>query len=368
MEKRIPIVDLAAEYAEVGADVEEAVLRVLRSGRWVLGPETAAFEEELAALVGTAHAVGVGSGTEALALALRACGVGSGDEVLTTPYTFFATVEAIALVGARPTYADIEPGGFNLDPARVADALTERTRAIVPVHLFGRCADMRAIREIADARGIAVVEDAAQAIGAQRGGRSAGAWGAAGCFSFYPAKSLGASGDGGAVTTDDPQVADRLRKLRAHGFTPEGHVLLGTTSRLDSLQAAVLRAKLPRLEKWLVERAGHVAQYRESLADCADLRFPDCDQGETPAWSQLVVRSPRAASIRSALDAANVEWRHYYPRPVYREPAFGAARLPVGTCPEAERACDESISLPIYPRLASAAVERVCEVIRNGVG
>jgi dTDP-4-amino-4,6-dideoxygalactose transaminase len=367
MPERIPIVDLASEYAEIGGDVEEAVLRVLRSGRWVLGPETTAFEQELAALVGTAHAVGVGSGTEALALALRACGVGPGDEVLTSPFTFFATVEGIALVGARPTYADIEPGGFNLDPARIEAALSDRTRAIIPVHLFGRCADMSAIREIADARDIPVVEDAAQAIGAARGGHRAGAWGAAGCFSFYPAKALGAAGDAGAVTTDDAEIADRLRKLGAHGLTPDGHVLLGTTSRLDSIQAAVLRAKLPHLEKWLHDRAAHVDRYRELLAACPELRFPRCDADETPAWSQLVIRTRRAAPIRAALDAAGVDWRHYYPRPVYREAAFGQRRLPEGTCPEAERACEESISLPIYPRLPSASLERVCEVIRGAL-
>ena len=208
---------------------------------------------------------------------------------------------------------------------------------------------------------------AAQAIGAGRGGRRAGAWGAAGCFSFYPAKSLGAAGDAGAVTTDDPEVAQRLRMLRGHGVTPEGHAVLGTTSRLDSIQAAVLRAKLPRLEKWLAERAGHVAQYREALDDCPDVHLPVCGDDETPAWSQLVVRSPKAAAIRQALDAAQVEWRHYYPRPVYREPALGAAGLAEGTCPEAERACRESISIPVYPRLPSTAIERVCEAIRGAV-
>jgi dTDP-4-amino-4,6-dideoxygalactose transaminase len=318
--------------------------------------------------VGVRHAVGVGSGTEALMLALRACGVGPGDEVVTTALSFFATAEAIVWTGATPVYVDVEPGGFNLDPAALEAALSPRTRAIVPVHLFGRCADMARIRAVADARGIPVVEDAAQAIGALRAGRQAGAWGRAGCFSFYPAKSLGAAGDAGAVTTDDDALAEALRSLRHHGAGPGGHVRIGTTSRLDSLQAAVLRAKLPHLSRWLSERAAHVARYREYLAGCADVRLPACGADETPAWSQLVIRSEKAEAVRRALDDADIEWRHYYPRPLYREAAFGAARLPAGHCPEAERACAESLSLPIYPQLPHASIERVCEVIRRAVG
>jgi dTDP-4-amino-4,6-dideoxygalactose transaminase len=365
---RIPIIDLTAEYAEVGADVEAALLRVLRSGRYVLGPETEAFERELAERVGVRHVVGVGSGTEALVLALRACGVGPGDEVVTTALSFFATAEAIVWAGATPIYVDVEPGGFNLDPAGLEAALSPRTRAIVPVHLFGRCADMARIRAIADPRGIPVVEDAAQAIGALRAGRQAGAWGRAGCFSFYPAKSLGAAGDAGAISTDDDALAETLRSLRHHGAGPGGHVRVGTTSRLDSLQAAALRAKLPHLPRWLSERASHVARYRERLAGCTDVRLPACGADETPAWSQLVIRSEKAEAIRRALDDADIEWRHYYPRPLYREAAFGDARLPAGHCPEAERACAESLSLPIYPQIPPDSIERVCEVIRRAVG
>lgn len=365
MADRIPIVDLSAEYAEVGTAVEEAVLRVLRSGKWVLGPETEAFESELAALVGTRHCIGVGSGTEAIMLALRACGVEPGDDVVTTSFTYFATVEAIVWAGARPVFVDIEGDGFNLDATKLEAALTERTRAVVPVHLFGRCAAMETIRAVADARGIPVVEDAAQAIGASRAGRRAGAWGAAGCFSFYPAKSLGAAGDGGCVTTDDDEVAERLRLLRSHALRGGEHLIMATTSRLDSIQAAVLRAKLPYLEKWLLERSAHVQRYEELLGDCADLRLPALGEGEVPAWSQYVIRSPKAAAIRRALDAADIEWRHYYPRPVYREQALCDQRLPEGTCPEAERACTESISVPIYPRLPLPAIERVAQVIRK---
>lgn len=365
---RIPIVDLDAEYEEIGDAVEQAVLRVLRSRRYILGPETEAFEQALAAFVGVRHAIGVGSGTEALSLSLRALGVGPGDEVVTSPFTFFATVEAIVYTGARPVFADVEPGGFNLDPAGLAAAIGPRTRAVIPVHLFGRCADMPRIREIALRAGVPVVEDAAQAIGASRAGRKAGAWGAAGCFSFYPAKSLGAAGDAGAITTDDPELARRLRTLRFHGQAAgKGHVMMGTTSRLDSIQAAVLLAKLPHLERWLAERAAHVAHYRERLSGCRDVHLPELAPDEQPAWSQFVLCSPRAAVIRRALDAAGIEWRHYYPRPVYREEAFGADALPAGTCPQAERACEESISVPIYPRIPDEAVERVCTVIRGAL-
>jgi dTDP-4-amino-4,6-dideoxygalactose transaminase len=288
--------------------------------------------------------------------------------VITTALSFFATAEAIVWAGGTPVYVDVEAGGFNLDPAGLAAAISPRTRAIVPVHLFGRCADMARIRAVADAHRIPVIEDAAQAIGALRAGRQAGAWGAAGCFSFYPAKSLGAAGDAGAVTTDDDALADALRSLRHHGAGPGGHVRVGTTSRLDSLQAAVLRAKLPHLSRWLRERAGHVERYRERLAGCGDVRMPAAGADEQPAWSQLVIRSEKAEAIRRALDEADIEWRHYYPRPLYREAAFGDGRLPAGHCPEAERACAESLSLPIYPQLPPAAIERVCEVIRRAVG
>ena len=366
MPARIPILDLTPEYAEAGPAIEAAVLRVLRSGQYVLGPETAAFEDELAAFVGTRFCVGVGSGTEALVLALRAAGVAPGDEVLTSPFTYFATVQAILLAGARPAFADIERGGFNLDPDAVAAAIGPRTRAILPVHLFGACADIAGIRRAADTRGIPVVEDAAQAIGAARDGRRAGAWGAAGCFSFYPSKNLGAAGDGGCVTTDDPELADRLRLLRAHGCRQRDvHLVPGTTSRLDSLQAAVLRAKLPFLKGWTEARARNARLYTELLSNVDGVRVPAVAPGEEHVWNQYTIRCRDAVRVRAALDADQVEWRHYYPRPCYRQPALGDAQLPAGTCPEAERACAEVLSLPSYPALPRASVERVAEVVRR---
>jgi dTDP-4-amino-4,6-dideoxygalactose transaminase len=367
---RISAVDLPGEWAEVGAAVEAAVTRVLRSGAYVLGPETEAFEAELAKTVGTRFALGVGSGTEALLLALRAVGVGAGDEVVTTPFTYFATVEAILLAGARPLFADIEPGGFNLDPQRVAAAIGPRTRAILPVHLFGRCADMEPIRALAHARGLPVVEDAAQAIGAQRAGRGAGAFGAAGCFSFYPTKNLAAAGDGGAITTDDPAVAEAVRLLRSHGSpVRDVHRVLGTTSRLDAVQAAVLRAKLPHLERWTRARAAVARGYVERLAGLAGVALPGAGADESPVWHQYAIRiQPEARSaVCSALDAAEIEWRHFYPRPAYVQEALGEWRLPPGACPEAERACREVICLPMHPRLRDADLDRIADAIRKSV-
>ncbi len=363
------MVDMAAEWAQVNAAVEEAVLRVLRSGQYILGPETGALETEIAEYVGARFAVGVGSGTEALVLALRAVGVGPGDEVITTPFTFFATIEAILLIGARPVFVDIEEAGFNLDPAGIPAAITERTRAILPVHLFGRCADIKAIRAVADERGLPVVEDAAQSIGAARAGRSAGAWGAAGCFSFYPAKNLGAVGDGGCVTTNDEAVAERLRLLRAHGSRERDvHAEVGTTSRLDSVHAAALRVKLPLLDGWTQARARSAALYQELLQGCDGLRLPSPGPDETHVWNQYAVRCDDPEVVREALSAANVEWRYFYPQPVYRQPALGEGMLPSGSCPEAEKRCLEVICLPMNPFLAKEQVQRVGEVIRGAIG
>jgi len=370
MARRIASPDLAAEYAEIGPALEEAVLRVLRSGAYVLGPETEAFEAELAETVGVRFALGVASGTDALVLALRAAGVEPGSEVVTTPFTFFATVEAILLAGARPVFADIEPHGFNLDPAKLDAAVTPRTRAILPVHLFGRCADLRGIGAVAGAHGLALVEDAAQAIGARRAGRGAGAWGAAGCFSFYPSKNLGAAGDGGAVTCDDPGIAERVRLLRNHGSRERDvHRLVGTSSRLDALQAAVLRVKLAHLERWSEARAAVARAFRERLAGLDGIELPDAGDDESPAWHQYVIRCRppgRRRAVCRALDEADVEWRHYYPQPAYRQAALGRLALPAGACPEAERACAEVVCLPIHPRLAKDDVDRVAEAVRRG--
>ncbi|MBW2286679.1 MAG: DegT/DnrJ/EryC1/StrS family aminotransferase [Deltaproteobacteria bacterium] len=365
---RIPMVDLASEYAEVGAEVEVAGLRVLRSGRYLLGPETRAFEAEFARLVGVREAVAVGSGTQSLVLALRAAGIGNGDEVITSPFTFVATVEAILLAGAIPTFADIESDGFNLAPEALEARRTAKTRAVMPVHLFGRCADMAGIGEVARALGLVVIEDAAQAIAADRDGRAAGSFGLAGGFSFYPSKNLGAVGDAGCVTTDDPEFALRLRRLRNHGQERGGaHLLAGMTARIDEIQAAVLRVKLPHLKRWNDRRTHNAVRYARNLVDCADLSLPAAGPEEAPAWSQYTLRSPRADEIRAALARAGIECRHYYPRPVYREPAFAAAAAAAPDCPNAERACVEAVSIPVHAGLDASAIDRVSEVVREAL-
>jgi dTDP-4-amino-4,6-dideoxygalactose transaminase len=370
MAPRIPAVDLAGEYRELGPELEAAVVRVLRSGAYVLGPEVEAFEAELAAQVGVRFAVAVASGTDALTLALRAVGVEAGSEVITTPFTFFATVESILLVGARPVFVDIESDGFNLDPAKLDAAVTPRTRAILPVHLFGRCADTPRIRAVAEAHGLALVEDAAQALGARRAGRAAGALGDAASFSFYPSKNLAAAGDGGAVTSDDPAVAERVRLLGSHGSRERDvHRMAGTTSRLNAIQAAVLRVKLAHLERWNEQRAGVAGAYGERLRGLEGIVLPPTAPDELPNWHQYAIRfrpAARRAAVCKALDEAGVEWRHYYPRPAYAQPGLAALHLPEGTCPEAERACDEVVCLPIHPRLAAPEVDRVADAVRRG--
>jgi len=369
MPARIPSLDLAAEWAEVGPDVEAAVLRVLRSGQYILGPETAAFEKDVAGLVGTRHCVGVGSGTEALWLTLVALGVGPGDEVVTPAFTYFATVEAILWAGATPVFSDIERDSFDLDPERLETALGPRTKAILPVHLFGRCADMARIGAIAAARRVPVLEDAAQAIGARRGGRRAGAHGLAGCFSFYPSKNLGAAGDGGCVTTDDDELAERLRLMRAHGSPRRDlHQRLGTTSRLDSIQAAVLRAKLPRLEGWTAARARRAERYASTLAGCPGVALPAVGPNEIHVWNQYSIRCAEAPRVRAALDAAGIEWRWFYPTPAWTQPALAERGRLAAPCPETEAACREVLSLPMYPQLALEVVDRIAETIRAALG
>jgi dTDP-4-amino-4,6-dideoxygalactose transaminase len=365
------MVDLEAEYAEAGAAVEAAALRVIRSRRYLLGPETAAFEADMASLAGVREAVAVGSGTQSLTLALAACGVGPGDEVITSPFSYVATAEAILQVGAVPVFADIERDGFNLDPDALEPLVGGRTRAVLPVHLFGRCADMARITAFAAAHRLAVIEDAAQAIGAARDGRPAGAWGRAAGFSFYPSKNLGAVGDAGCVTTDDAELAERVRRLRNHGRDAGGsHRLPGTTARIDEIQAAVLRAKLPYLKQWNDRRARNAERYRRRLAGCPDVALPGAAPGEALVWHQFTLRSVRADEIRRSLAAAGIESRHYYPRPVYREPAFAgrvdSVRGPC--CAEAERACAEAVSLPVHAGLSSAAIDRVCEAVRAALG
>lgn len=353
----VPMYDLAAQTAEVRAELDAAIAYVIDSNHYVLGPVVRAFEEEAAKYLGVRHAIGVASGTDALVLALRAVGVRPGDEVITTPFSFIATAEAIVHAGGTPVFVDVEPGTWTIDPAAVEAAVTPRTRAVLPVQLFGQPADMVALRAICDAHHLALVEDAAQAFGATLNGAHAGALGNVGCFSFYPSKNLGALGDGGLVTTNDDAIAARVRSLREHGH--EGgyrHAEVGYNSRLDALQAAVLRVKLRRLDAWNHRRRAIAARYDGWLAR-AGLHAPVVRSGARHVYHQYTVQTPHRDELRAALSAASVGSVVYYPTPIHKQPSFsshGSVRLPV-----AERAAAEVLSLPMFPHLGDTQLDHV---------
>ncbi len=360
----IPLVDLRALHAPIAADLQAAVDRVVGAGAFILGEEVRAFEAAIAERHGAAGAVGVASGSDALYLALVASGVGAGDEVITTALSFFATAGAIARVGARPVFVDIEEDGFNLDPERALLAIGPRTKAIIPVHLFGRCARIEPIVAAARARGIVVIEDAAQAIDARRGGRAAGSFGDLGCLSFHPSKNLGAWGDGGMVLCRDAAMAQRIERLRAHGADRGSYHEVGINSRLDALQAAVLAAKLPELERWTERRRDGAAHYRELLADRADwLSVPEDDRHGREVNHCFTVRCRRRDELAAQLTAEGIGTAIYYPRPLHLEPCFAHLGHREGDFPRAEQACREVLSLPVHPALSPADRERVARAI-----
>lgn len=369
----IPLVDLAAIHDPLHTELMAAIEGVVRSNRFIMGPEVEAFEREIGAWLGVDHAIGVSSGTDALLMALMALGVGPGDEVLTTPYSFFATAGVIHRLGARPVFADIEPESFNLDPRQVAAALTPRTRAIIVVHLFGRSADLDALGAIAKDAGVPLIEDAAQSIGAEWGGRRVGGIGAVGCFSFFPAKNLGAFGDGGLVTTGDEALAARLGAIRTHGGTRRYlHDEVGGNFRLDALQAAILRVKLPWLEEWTAARQDNAARYAALFAASGlgeRVGLPAPGPGR-PVWNQYVVRirDGRRNDVFDALVDAGIGRAVYYPRPLHLQPCFAYLGLPLGALPEAERASREALALPVAPGTSASDQERVVQVISGALG
>lgn len=375
------MLDLTAEIAAVRPELDAAWTRVLESGQFVLGPEVAAFEAEAAAYLGVPHAVGLNSGTDALLLALRALDVGPGDEVITTPFSFFATSETILTVGATPVFVDLAPGTFLLDPEAAAAAVTSRTRALLPVHLYGELAPVAALRRLADARGLLLVEDAAQAIGARYAvpcracpdptrcaadalvGRAAGALGDAAAFSFYPTKNLGALGDGGLLTTADPAVAARVRKLRNHGSERRyHHEELGVNSRLDALQAAALRAKLPRLDAWTAERRAVAARYDAALTGLEGLTPPAPTPGHVYHQYTVRIADGRRDAVAEALQDRGIATMVYYPHTLERYGGRVADALP-----HAWAAAAEALSLPVYPTLAHDAQDRVVEALRQAL-
>jgi dTDP-3-amino-3,4,6-trideoxy-alpha-D-glucose transaminase len=365
--RRVPFVDLRPTSAGIADDVEAAIRRVLASGWFILGEEVGRFERHFAEYCGAAFAVGVGNGTDAIALGLKACGVEPGDEVITVAHTALPTLCAISQIGAIPVLVDIEPDTATMDPRAIEAAITGRTRAIVPVHLYGQAADMTAILTIAQAHGLAVVEDCAQAHGAQANGRSVGALGNAGAFSFYPTKNLGAIGDGGMVTTNDPAVAERLRLLRNYGQTDRyRHKIVGVNSRLDELQAAILDAKLRYLDEWTERRRALAARYAQGLAGLLQLPV------ERP-WARHVfhlyaVQTPRRDELQRALAAAGVDSIVHYPIPAHLQEAYLHLGVPKGTLPHTERVAADVLSLPLYPELRFEDVDYVCEIVHAALG
>ncbi|MGP3535756.1 DegT/DnrJ/EryC1/StrS family aminotransferase [Microbacterium sp. RD1] len=365
---RIPLVDVAAQHAELAPELEPLILDVIRSGHLVGGPHVAAFERAYADFVGTAHGLGVANGTDAIEIALRAVGVEAGDEVLVPGNTFIATAEAASRIGARPVPVDVDPVHLLIDPDAVAAAVTPRTSAIVPVHLYGQVAPMEQLTTIAAAHGLPIVEDAAQAQGARRNGRSAGAWGLAAATSLYPGKNLGAYGDAGAITTDDAEVDARMRLAANHGSREKYvHEVVGMNSRLDAVQAAMLTVKLRHLPAWNARRREIAERYDRLIEGGEHLQLPKTMAGNEDAWHLYVIRVDDREGVRAALGRADIEAGVHYPQPWYLSPAYEHLGYRAGTCPVAEDAAARILSLPIHPHLDQAQQERVVDALHQAV-
>ncbi len=364
----VPLLDLRAQHAPLRDALRAAVDRVCESQQFILGPEVAAFESELSTYAGARFAIGVSSGSDALLCALLALGVGSGDEVITTPFTFIATAEAIARSGATPRFVDIDPRTLNLAPAGLANALNERTKAVIPVHVFGYPAAMPAIRELCTAGGVSIVEDAAQALGGRYQERRLGAWGDLGCYSFFPSKPLGAFGDGGMIVTDDGGLAERCRALRQHGATDKRTFAgLGGNFRLDALQAAVLRVKLPHVPRWIEARETHAGAYGAALSDLDGIELPPGrDARSSPAFALYTLRARhgRRAALAEHLRRCGVQTAAYYTTPLHLQPCFARLGLRRGALPESERAADEVLSIPLYAEMSGEQRNHVVASIR----
>ena len=362
-----PFLDLQAQFAGIRAEILAAVIRVLESQHFILGPDVELLERDIARLVGCQSAIGCASGSDALLLALMALEIGPRDEVITTPFTFVATAGSIARLGARPVFVDIDSNDLNLDPSEVVKAITPRTRAIVPVHLFGLPADMDSILEIASLHRLAVVEDAAQAIGARHHGKAVGTMGTVGCFSFFPSKNLGGAGDGGMITTNNPDLAERLRILRAHGSrTKYQYEILGINSRLDSLQAAILRAKLSHLDEWTTARRRNADLYRTLFRDFGldgIVQLPTVIPDRTHVYNQFVIRTSRRDDLREHLRERGIPSEIYYPHPLHLQRAFTYLGYCRNSFPKSEAACSRVLALPIYPELSFDQLQMVVAAI-----
>jgi len=362
-----PFLDLRAQYRTIKAEVDQAIQRVMESQQFILGPEVEGFEREVAAYTGTQYAIGCASGSDALLLALMALAVGPGDEVVTTPFTFVATIGAIARLGARPVFVDIDPVSFNLDPKRLDRAITPRTKAIIPVHLFGLSADMDPIMDVANLRRVKVVEDAAQAIGATYAGRAVGSIGLCGCFSFFPSKNLGGAGDGGMLICQDPHFADRVRVLHSHGGrTKYEYEVVGVNSRLDALQAAILRVKLRHLNSWTEGRQRVAARYAERLGPLSEkgeiilpLSSPACRH----IYNQYVVRVRERDRLQRHLRECGVPTDVYYPVPLHLQEGFRYLGYKDGDFPESEAASRDVLAVPVFPEISQQQQNLVTDSI-----
>lgn len=363
----IPPLDLTQQYETIRPDVEAAVLKLLASGRYIGGEAVAHFEQQFAQYIGTEHAVSCNSGTDALFLALRALGVGPGDEVITTAFTFFATAEVISAVGATPVFVDLEPEGFNLDLGQIEAAITPQTRAVIPVHLFGQAVDMTKLLAIAQTHQLAIIEDCAQASGAEWDGKKVGSQGRIGCFSFFPTKNLGACGDGGAITTNDAALAAKVRMLREHGMPQRYyHEEIGITSRLDAIQAAILSIKLRHLDAWNRQRQAIAQRYTQLLDPIAEIIAPRAVAGSSSVWHQYTVRvGGDRDALKQQLQDQGISTMVYYPVPLHRQKVYLGLGYGPGSLPRTEQAAQQVLSLPMFPELAIAAQDRVIQSLKD---
>jgi len=365
----VPLLDLKAQYKAIKPEIMAAIEAVCDEQGFILGPRVAELEQALAKYVGATHAVGCASGSDALLLSMMALDIGHGDEVITVPFTFFATAGSISECGARPVFVDVQPDTYNMDPAKIEAKITPRTKAIMPVHLFGQCADMEAINAIARRRNLAVIEDACQAIGASRNGTRTGAWGDTGCFSFFPTKNLGGFGDGGMITTRSAPLNDKLLMLRVHGSKIRYvHELPGINSRLDALQAAVLRVKLNHLDRWAEGRQRNARRYEQLFADAklpGRVTLPKTDKGNVHVYNQFTVRAQKRDDLRVYLKEKGIGSEIYYPIPLHLQSCYRELGYKKGDFPVSEKAAEEVMSLPIYAELTGDQQDHVVRTIAD---
>lgn len=370
MANKIKFLDLVGQYKSIKKEIDGAIKKVLDSGYFIGGKEVEKFENEIAKLSGTKYAIALNSGTDALFLSLKALGVGPGDEVITTPFTFIATAEVIADLGAKPIFVDIQPNTFNIDPSKIKKKLTKKTKAILPVHLFGQITDMTEIMKIARKYKLRVIEDAAQAIGAVYEGKKAGAIGDAGCFSFYPTKNLGAYGDGGMLTTNNKKMAEKIRLLRNHGSSPKEkylNLVFGSNSRLDAIQAAILRVKLKHLKRWSQRRLEKAIYYTAFLSKISDIVPPHIAPHRSHIFHQYTIRvkGGKRDKLKKYLKERGIPVMVYYPLSLHLQPAFKYLKYKKGDFPEAEKASREVLSIPIYPELSQKEQNFIIKKIKE---